>query len=135
MEINSYITFSGNCQEAMTFYQQCLGGELILQTVGESPMVTQMPDNMKNAILHATLQNGKLKILASDMVSEIGLKIGNSVSLMLNCDSEEEIKEKYLLLSEGGQKEHPLENTFWGAIIGNITDQYGIHWLLHFQRN
>ncbi|MEO5911877.1 MAG: VOC family protein [Pelobium sp.] len=135
MEISSYLTFNGNCREAMSFYQQCLGGELTLQTIAESPMAKKMPYSMRNAILHATLQNGTLKILASDMVSEKGLTVGNSVSLMLNCDSELEIKEKYSNLSEGGKKEHPLENTFWGAIFGDVTDKFGHHWLLHFQKN
>jgi PhnB protein len=37
-QINSYLTFNGNCQEAMIFYQKCLGGELTFQTVGESPL-------------------------------------------------------------------------------------------------
>lgn len=53
-QINSYLTFNGNCREAMTFYQECLGGELFMQTIGESPMAEQMPLPMKESILHAT---------------------------------------------------------------------------------
>ncbi len=58
--INSYLTFSGNCREAMRFYQECLGGELQIQTIGDSPMAAKMPKKMKNYILHATLTNGVL---------------------------------------------------------------------------
>jgi PhnB protein len=50
-----YLHFSGNCREAMTFYQACLGGELKMQTVGESPMVGQMPPEMHKNILHSSL--------------------------------------------------------------------------------
>lgn len=45
-QINSYLTFNGNCREAMNFYKDCLGGELILQTIGESPLAYKMPQLM-----------------------------------------------------------------------------------------
>lgn len=35
-EITPYLNFDGNCREAMTFYQRCLGGELNVMTFGEA---------------------------------------------------------------------------------------------------
>ena len=134
-QINSYLTFSGNCKEAMSFYQKCLGGELNFQTVGETPMAEQMPDQMKDRILHASLSRDKLILMASDMVPDNGLIRGNSISLSLNCSSEEEINSCYEKLSEGGKKDHPVEQTFWGALFGDLTDKFGNHWLLHFEKN
>ena len=134
-QINAYLTFNGNCRQAMSFYKECLGGELNLQTIGESPMADKMPQQMKDCILHATLTKDALVLMASDMVSEEGLLKGNSVSLMLHCSSEEEIKKCYAYLSSGGQQTHPLENTFWGALFGDLTDKFGNHWLLHFDKN
>ena len=134
-QVNAYLTFNGNCREAMLFYKECLGGELVLQTIGESPMADKIPLQMKQNILHSTLTRGALLIMASDMVSEQGLKRGNSVSLMLHCSSEEEIKKCYARLSRGGQATHPLENTFWGALFGDLTDRYGNHWLLNYDKN
>ena len=134
-QINSYLTFSGNCREAMTFYKKCLGGELELQTIGESPMADKMPAKMKDCILHSTLTKGTLIIMGSDMVADNGLVKGNAVSMMLNCSSEDEIKTSYANLSAGGEATHPLENTFWGALFGDLTDKYGNHWLLHFDKN
>jgi PhnB protein len=133
--INSYLTFNGNCREAMTFYKNCLGGELYFQTIGESPMAEQMPQRMKACILHATLTNGNLIIMGSDMVSETGFIRGNAVSLMLNCSSEAEIRHFYKKLSSGGQATHPLEDTFSDAVFGGLTDKYGYHWLLNFDKN
>ena len=133
MQINSYLTFNGNCREAMNFYKECLGGELVLQTIAESPMSEKMPPKMRQSILHSTLTNDKMILMASDMVDETGLIKGNSVSLMLNCSSEEEIKKCYASLSKGGEATHPLEHTFWGALFGDLTDKFGNHWLLHFQ--
>ena len=134
-QINSYLTFGGNCREAMTFYKNCLGGELELQTIGESPLADKMQPQMKDSILHATLTKGALVLMASDMVGENGLIKGNAVSLMLNCSSEDEIRTFYKKLSTGGQATHPLEVSFWGALFGDLTDKYGNQWLLHFDKN
>jgi len=132
-QINAYLTFNGNCREAMAFYQKCLGGELSLQAIEGSPLADQMPDEMKPCILHATLTKAGWVLMASDMVGEEGLIKGNAVSLMLNCASETEIREYYNRLSEGGQATHPLEITFWGALFGGLKDKWGHQWLLHFQ--
>ena len=131
-QINSYLTFSGNCREAMTFYKNCLGGELQLQTIGESPMAEEMPEEMKECVLHSALTRGDLVLMASDMVGNKGLIKGNAVSLMLDCASEEEIRECYRKLAEGGEATHPVENTFWGALFGDLTDKFGNHWLLNY---
>jgi PhnB protein len=134
-QINSYLTFNGNCREAMTFYKDCLGGELNFQTIGESPLSDKMPKQMKDCILHGILTNNGLILMASDMVSEKGLVKGNAVSLSLNCSSEDEIKSCYAKLSVGGTTNHPLENSFWGALFGDLTDKFGNHWILNFNKN
>ena len=53
----------------------------------------------------------------------------------MHDNSEEEIHRYYKKLSSGGNEDHPLENTFWGAVFGDLTDKFGNHWLLHFQIN
>lgn len=128
--INTYLTFGGNCREAMTFYKDCLGGELMFQTIGESPMATEIPEQMRQSILHSTLTRGNLLLMASDMVANEGLSRGNAVSMMLDCDSEAEMKDCYEKLSAGGKAVHPPEITFWGATFGGLTDKFGNHWLL-----
>jgi PhnB protein len=118
----------------MNFYKECLGGELAFQTIGESPMADQMPATMKDFILHSSLSKGALLVMATDCVPEAGLAKGNSVSLALNCSSEKEIRQFYEKLSAGGNATHPLENTFWGALFGALTDKYGNYWLLHYDK-
>ncbi len=134
-QINAYLTFNGNCRQAMNFYNEVLDGELSLQTIGESPMADKMPAKMKDCILHSQLTKGDLVLMGSDMVGEQGLLKGNSVTLMLACNSEEEIKNCYEKLSVEGKTTHPLENTFWGALFGGLTDKFGNHWLLNFEKN
>lgn len=133
--IQSYLTFNGNCREAMQFYQQCLGGTLSIQDIGTSPLAGKMPQKMKDCILHATLTKGDMVLMGTDMVGNTGLIKGNAVSMMLNCSSEQELRDCFQKLSYEGTISHPIENTFWGAMLGDLTDKYGNQWLLHFQQH
>jgi len=133
--IHSYLTFNGNCREAMTFYRECIGGELVFQTIGESPLSEKMSEGMKDLILHSTLTNGDVLLMGSDMAPETGLVKGNTVSLVLNSNNEQEIKSWYKKLSAGGQVTHPLKKSFWGALFGGLTDKFGNHWLLNCGKN
>ncbi len=134
--INPYFGFNGNCREAMNFYQQCLGGELSMQTIGESPMADKMPDEMKAHIMHAYLKIGSVELMGSDIYSDSGLVRGNAVTTVIHCNSEEEVRSVYeKLSSEGGKALHPLESTFWNALFGDLVDKYGNYWMLNYDRN
>ncbi len=135
MQLNTYLTFNGNCREAMSFYKKCLGGKLTFQTIGESPLAEKMPEKMKNCILHAQLTKDKLQLMGSDMVPKEGLIKGNTVSLSLHCKSEKEIQTFYEKLSVKGKPTHPIEKTFFGSLLGGLTDRYGNNWLLIFENN
>jgi PhnB protein len=130
-QINPYLTFNGNCREAMTFYKKCFGGKLNLQTVGESPMASQWPVNAQKHILHASLVHDNLVLLGSDMGGLEGIVKGNSISLALGCSSQAEIKKFFSNLSSGGKVTHPLHEFFDGT-IGALTDKFGMNWVLKF---
>ncbi len=134
-QINVYLSFKGNCREAMNFYKNVLGGQLEIQTVGESPMAAQMPPQMKDAVLHAALTNGKLILMGSDLVGKKGLIKGTAATLSLHCDSEQDCRAFFSKLSEGGEIGHPLETTFWGALMGDFTDKYGNQWLTIYDKS
>lgn len=133
--VSPYLSFTGNCREAMAFYQKCLGGKLVFQTLGDSPLSANMPGRMKKYILHATLSCGSLVLNGSDMVEERNLFKGNAVSLLLNCTSENEIRLYYKKLSSNGKAINPLAETYWGALFGGLVDRYGNYWLLNYDRN
>ncbi len=134
-QINAYLNFNGNCREAMTFYKQCLGGKLTLQTIEGSPVEDQCPAAMKDQILHASLLKENLELMASDMTGPDGFIKGNTIALSLNCSSEKEIKPFFSSLSSGGQISHHLEEQFWGATFGVLTDKYGTRWMLNYDKN
>lgn len=127
-QINAYLTFNGNCREAMTFYKNCLGGELTLMSVEDSPMAEQWPKEVRKNILHASLVNSSLILLGSDMAPKEGTVNGNAISLALNCSSEKEINAFFNNLSVGGKVTHPL-HTFFDGTIGALTDQFGMNWI------
>lgn len=64
--IDAYVFFENECREAMNFYQQCLGGELTMMTIGESPAAEQMPADKRGMIMHSSLTNGTMTLLAAD---------------------------------------------------------------------
>lgn len=133
-QINTYLHFNGNCSEAMTFYKECLGGELNMQMVGDSPIADQMPADARQSILHAALVKDGLTLLASDMVMG-SLVQGNVVELCIDCSSEEEINTFFAKLSAGGEITHPLKTEFWGATFGGLTDKFGILWMFNYDKN
>lgn len=130
--MNIYLTFSGNCREAMTFYQKCLGGELSFQTLGESPKSELIPFRMKDYILQATLIKGNTNIVATDMVDEQGLIRGNSISILVDCNTERDLIEYFKKLASGGKETYPVEKKFQGGLFGMLEDKFGIHWLLNY---
>lgn len=134
MQLHTYLTFNGNCREAMLFYQYCLGGQLSFQTIGASPLSEKMPAAMRDCIVQAVLSNNGLVLMATDLVSDKGLIRGNAVSLTLSCSSEEEIQNCYAKLCKGGAASHPLTNNFRGVLFGDLQDKYGNHWILHYRQ-
>ena len=133
-QINAYINFDGNCREVMTFYKNCLGGELNMQTVEGSPIEAECPPAMKHQILHASLTKDDLVIMGSDMQEPGGFTKGNNIALSLSCSSDEEINTFFSKLSEGGKISHNLVQSFWGATFGVLTDKYGIRWMLNYDK-
>lgn len=127
-----YLNFEGNCNEAMHFYKECLGGNLVIQTVAESPMAGQMPPEMGNFVLHARLEKGNMTLMASD-AKDKNMTRGDMLTLMVQCDSEEEIHSYFEKLSEGGTINMPLGKQFWGATYGQLTDKYGVLWALNYE--
>src|ERR1019366_9808392 len=130
-----YLFFDGKCRDAMNFYKECFGGDLHMQAVGETPAVEQMPAETRQKIMHAALTGGDFLLMASDWMSRSGLSRGNNISLSLHCTSDEEIRTLFAKLSAGGKVVSPLADQFWGATFGTLVDQFGIDWMLNFDKN
>ena len=133
MKINPYLRYNDNkCREAMSFYKECLGGEVTFSTVGESPMAGEIPADGQEKIMHASLKVGDQEIYASDMMVDKAT-VGDNMAVSINVTDENEAKEIFEKLSQGGNVFMPLEKAFWGALFGVVTDKYGIEWMVNCQ--
>ncbi len=132
-QLNPYLHFGGDCRQAMTFYKECLGGELNLMSVSDSPMAAQMPPAAKNNVLHASLKTKDITIMASDWMAPGTMTKGNNISLSLSCSSTKEADALYARLSAGGAATHPLKDEFFGY-YGDLKDKFGIAWMVNFEK-
>lgn len=127
--VNPYLSFRGNCREAIDFYKTALGAEEVYsQTYGESPM----PDMGKpDGIMHATLKIGDATIMCADDLMSENFTTGNNVALAIGLNDVEKAKEYFAKLSDGGTVTMPLDKTFWAEAFGMLTDKFGINWMVN----
>lgn len=130
MPIHAYLTFTGNCREALEFYQGCFGGELSVQTVGDTPASGEMDSRMRACVVLGILRGEDFQLYGTDMVPETGRTVGNAVSLFLHCGSNAELVERYDLLSVGGRRIHEAEAANGGVWTGTLVDRFGVRWIL-----
>lgn len=126
--LTPYLHFNGACRAAMTFYQECLGGHLSIENVGESPMAQSMPAEVHGNVLHATLTHQDWVLMASDMMAGPDSVPGNVMTVCLNGGSREETRGYFDRLAVGGTVTHPLVDEFFG-MFGDLTDRFGISWM------
>ena len=138
-QVNAYLTFNGNCEEAFIFYKSVFGTEFgDINRFGDMPVSEdgpQMPETDKNKIMHITLPISQETVLmGSDTGGEWASHFsqGNNISLSINTDSREEAERLFNGLSENGTVTMPLADTFWGAYFGMWTDQFGINWMVNY---
>lgn len=125
---NPYLTFAGNCREAMTFYKEIVDGELELMTFETAPM--ELPEGYKTKIMHSTLKFGDAIVMAADAMPGQEIVHGNGSSVIISSPSVENAQKIFTQLAEGGQTQMPFEKTFWGSMFGQCTDKFGINWML-----
>jgi PhnB protein len=131
MQLNPYLSFSGQCEEAFKFYQQCLGGNIqTMMTWGDSPMADQVPSEWRDKVIHATLIVGDTALLGSDAPPDRYEKPrGFSVTIQINDPAEAE--RIFHALAEEGTVQMPIQQTFWAALFGMCVDRFGTPWMVN----
>jgi len=131
MEMSTYLSFKGDCEEAFQFYEQCLGAKpgAVFRYAG-TPFADQVPPDWKDKIMHASLTVGSQVLMAADQPPErYEAPRGFSLSLQLNDTAEAE--RIFADLSKAGKVVSPLEKTFWAERFGVVVDRFGITWLIN----
>ena len=130
--LNPYLTFDGNARQAMEFYQQVFGGNLKINTFGEYGTPA---DQGGDGVMHAMLEtdNG-FTLMASDTMPGMDRKAGDNITISLSGDDDALLRERFQKLAEGGSVDVPLEKQMWGDEFGQLTDKYGVGWLVNISQ-
>lgn len=128
MQLTPYLMFNGNCEEALNFYSATIGGEVKhLSRFEGSPAESLSADNQK--VMHATFEGNGIAFMASDGAQPVSNN-GN-IYLCLDFKDAKAMESIFNLLSEGGSITMPLQDTFWGARFGMLTDRFGMNWMFN----
>jgi PhnB protein len=125
-----FLLFEGTCAEAMAFYQQCLGGELTVTTLGDTPMRDGAPSELHERVVYAHLQSGGMELNATDWLHPVRMpRPGNTVGLYVSGDADDRFREIFDSLSVGSDPEllDDLRQEPFG-LYGHLADRYGVHW-------
>ncbi len=127
--INPYIAFKGTCKQAIDFYKNALGAEvLFMQTFGESPMADKGPaDN----IMHCSIKVGDSTLMMCDDPNPDGAAAGGNISLALGLNDPARAKELFDNLADGGTVILPIQKTFWAEAFGMVNDKFGVKWMVN----
>jgi len=131
LQLDTYLTFDGNCAEAMRFYQRTLGGKLDLMTHAQSPMAGQTPAGSENRIMHARLVLDGRLLMASDSMAGHRYEGMKGFSLSLMYPTVAEAQRVFKALAEGGRVVMPLDKTFWAKAFGMLVDRFGTPWMVN----
>src|SRR6185437_6564524 len=102
-----FLLFDGNCAEAMTFYHECLGGELTLTKLGDTPMKAMFPPEKHGRLINANLKSGSIEISATDWMAapEYLPHPGDTFSILMTGDKIENVRPIFEKLSVGAEKD------------------------------
>lgn len=130
MQVEPYLFFEGRCEEALDFYRRAIGAEVTaLLRFKESPDPNMCPAGFEDNVMHAVIRIGNTTIMASD-----GMGTGNlafqGFGLSLSLTDKAEAGRLFAALSEGGQVQMPLAETFYSPLFGMVADRFGVLWMI-----
>lgn len=131
MQLSAYLSFRGDCEAALTFYAQYLGGQLgAMFRYGGSPLTHHVPADWSDKIMHGSVTLGDQVLMGGDVAPDrYEDPKGFTLSLQMEhvADAERIVHD----LSLDGVVTMPLEKTFWAARFGMLVDRFGIPWQIN----
>jgi len=130
MQVEPYLFFEGRCEEALEFYRRAIGAEVTaLLRFKESPDPDMCQPGLEDKVMHATVRIGNTTIMVSDGMSSGNLAF-QGFSLALSLTDKAEAERLFTALSDGGQVQMPLAETFWSPLFGMVADRFGVSWMI-----
>ena len=126
-----YLHLPGTAKDALTFYYDVFGGELILNSYGDF----NREDGPADAIAHGMLR-GAVSLFASDVASgEAPFQSSGLMFSLLGTSDPQTLRTWFARLAEGGRVVDDLQVRPWGATDGQVIDRFGLHWLVGFEKD
>lgn len=136
VQINPYINFNGNAEDAFLFYKSVFGGEFakIIRFREMQNPDFPMSENEANKIMHIALPIGKNVLMANDVPEFMGKtnENENRSKISISVDNKAEADRIFNGLSVGGQIEMPIADSPWGSYFGMFRDKFGIEWMIDY---
>ncbi len=136
--LSPYLMLQGNTREAMDFYKSIFGGKLEMDTFAEVPEGNsdmEVSEDLKDKIMHAMLTtDDNFTIMASDAMDDSSIVPGTNITLTLNGSDKEKISKQFYGLGEGGKITTDLREEFWGDTFGQVTDKFGVLWMVNITK-
>ncbi len=130
MQLNTYLNYGGNCEQAFRFYEQHLGGRITgILRHGEQPN-PNIPTDWKEKVLHARIEIGATVLMGADIPHAEPMR---SAYLTLSLDHEEDADRIYALLADGGEIFMKMEETPFANRFAMLRDRFGTSWMLLHQ--
>jgi PhnB protein len=131
MQLNPHLHFNGDCEEALRFYEKCLGGKITLMLPYEgTPVADRVPAAWCKKILHSELSIGDGRLTAADVPPE-NYEKPQGFSVTLNIKDPADAERIFHAMSENSAVQLPLQETFWAAQFGMLVDRFGIPWMIN----
>jgi PhnB protein len=130
-KVNPYVNFNGTAAKAIKLYESALGARVEnVMPWADAPGTPPNPAT-KDRIMHAVLHIGEGVVMISDSQPEQPVTAGTNAHITLDFDDVAEMARKFEALSAGGKVTMPLQDTFWGAKFGMVTDAHGVSWMFN----
>ena len=131
MAVTPYLFLDGRCEEAIEFYKKNLGAQVgMMMRFKEAPADHKAPPGTENKIMHASITINGAPIMLSDGMAKSNKPEFKGFSLSLDARDPSEGKRMFEALSQGGQVQQPLEETFFAKSFGMVADKFGVGWMI-----
>jgi PhnB protein len=132
MKLTTYLNFDGNTREAFEFYAGLLGGKIVaMMTYGDTPGCENMAEADRDKIMHARLEIGGDALMATDSTPGYPYHKIRCAYVVFDADSPADAERIFAALSDGGQVEMPMQETFWAHRYGITVDRFGVPWMIN----
>jgi PhnB protein len=129
-QLNPYLNFNGTAAKAIKLYESALGAKAEVMPWASGPGAPS-GDEYKDRVMHARLQIGPGVLMLSDTQPSAPVATGGNAHVSLDFDDPADMARRFEALSAGGKITMPLQDTFWGAKFGMLTDAFGINWMFN----